>query len=79
MRVAFETFPGSLRMAGSLPDREHLLAHNRIVHNITFMTTPVLLEKTLYTAHASATGGRDGLCPYSNATRGNITVDVKVA
>ena len=24
------------------------------------MTTPVLLEKTLYTAHATATGGRDG-------------------
>ena len=43
--------------------------------------TPVLLEKTLYTAHASATGGRDvhQVSPYSNATRGNITVDVKVA
>lgn len=24
------------------------------------MTTPVLLQKTLYTAHATATGGRDG-------------------
>jgi Ohr subfamily peroxiredoxin len=24
------------------------------------MTTPVLLEKTLYTAHATAAGGRDG-------------------
>jgi organic hydroperoxide reductase OsmC/OhrA len=35
--------------------------------------TPAILEKRLYTAAAHQ------VCPYSNATRGNIVVDVKLA
>jgi len=60
--------------------------------------TPAILEKRIYTAVATATGGREGhapelprdkaealvaaahqMCPYSNATRGNIVVDLKLA
>ena len=50
------------------------------------------LEQAIYTAHATATGGREGravgqqlvdaahlVCPYSNATRGNIVVDLSLA
>ena len=36
------------------------IARNSIVLNMMGMTTPTRLEKTLYTAHASTTGGRDG-------------------
>jgi hypothetical protein len=41
------------------------------------------LEKTLYTAKAHTTGGREGgsyqVYPYSNATRGNVDVTITVA
>jgi organic hydroperoxide reductase OsmC/OhrA len=50
------------------------------------------LSEVLYTAHAHVTGGRDGnaktaeqlvrdaheVCPYSNATRGNIDVTLLI-
>jgi organic hydroperoxide reductase OsmC/OhrA len=50
------------------------------------------MAKVLYTAHAHVTGGRDGnaktaaqlvrdaheVCPYSNATRGNIDVTLLI-
>jgi organic hydroperoxide reductase OsmC/OhrA len=52
------------------------------------------LQKVMYTANTTATGGRDGMdreqaqqlihdthnvCPYSNATRGNIEVSLLLA